>query len=303
MSGQLKERLSNKDLLYNAAAGAAAGAISATFVCPLDVIKTRLQVNGQLHISPAVKKGSVIVTSLREILKTEGIRGMYSGLSPTILALLPNWAVYFTVYELLKGQLRSHVDERNQLTTGANMIAAAGAGTATSIITNPLWVVKTRLQTQGIRSGVIPYKSIFSALRRILHEEGARGLYRYASLFLGLYGCVYTLSILIGFFFLSRTIFSYKVSYRYFSTTTDEIVTVLHTVVRARLQQQGQAPSSVERYTGVVDCVKKVFQCEGIAGFYRGCATNLLRTTPAAVITFTSFEMIQRFLHRVLPPN
>ncbi len=31
-------------------------------------------------------------------------------------------------------------------------------------------------------------------------------------------------------------------------------------------------------------------------GFYRGCATNLLRTTPAAALTFTSFELISRAL-------
>lgn len=31
-----------------------------------------------------------------------------------------------------------------------------------------------------------------------------------------------------------------------------------------------------------------------MGGFYRGCLTNLLRTTPAAAVTFTSFEVINR---------
>lgn len=61
--------------------------------------------------------------------------------------------------------------------------------------------------------------------------------------------------------------------------------------------------NSAKQYAGVVDCIRQVFHKEGVPGFYRGCATNLLRTTPAAVITFTSYEMIQRFLHRVLPPE
>lgn len=73
-------------------------------------------------------------------------------------------------------------------------------------------------------------------------------------------------------------------------------------VVRSRLQEQGQARNSGVRYDGVIDCVKKVLEKEGIRGFYRGCATNLLRTTPSAVITFTSYEMIHRLLKQIIPP-
>lgn len=42
-------------------------------------------------------------------------------------------------------------------------------------------------------------------------------------------------------------------------------------------------------------CVQ-ILQADGVRGLYRGCVTNLVRTTPAAAITFTSYEIISRNL-------
>lgn len=46
-----------------------------------------------------------------------------------------------------------------------------------------------------------------------------------------------------------------------------------------------------------------IFKEDGLRGFYRGCATNLLRTTPAAALTFTSFELIARALRKLACPQ
>ncbi|OEL31358.1 Nicotinamide adenine dinucleotide transporter 2, mitochondrial, partial [Dichanthelium oligosanthes] len=111
-------------------------------------------------------------------LKNEGLPGLYRGLSPTIVALFPTWAVTFSVYNHVKGLLHSegkrinaqtlyllltivvhYADGNNsELSVQANVLAASCAGVATATATNPLWVVKTRLQ-------------------RIAKEEGIRGLY------------------------------------------------------------------------------------------------------------------------------
>ncbi|XP_020872290.1 nicotinamide adenine dinucleotide transporter 1, chloroplastic-like isoform X2 [Arabidopsis lyrata subsp. lyrata] len=144
----------SKNVLCNAAAGAAAGnslicffrnfililfwfikvskfligVVAATFVCPLDVIKTRFQVHGLPKLGDANIKGSLIVGSLEQIFKREGMHGLYCGLSPTVMALLSNW-IYFTMYDQLKSFLCSN---DHKLSVGANVLAASGAGAASN---------------------------------------------------------------------------------------------------------------------------------------------------------------------------
>lgn len=73
--------------------------------------------------------------------------------------------------------------------------------------------------------------------------------------------------------------------------------------MRSKLQEQGQVRNKEKAYNGVVDCVKKMLKQESLTGFYRGCGTNLLRTTPSAIITFTSYEMIHRIFRRAILPE
>ncbi|KAE8693727.1 Nicotinamide adenine dinucleotide transporter 1 [Hibiscus syriacus] len=180
-------------------------------------------------------------------------------------------------------------DENQLLTVGANMLAAAGAGAATIISTNPFWVVKIRLQTQGMRAGVVPYKSTLSALSRIAHEEGIRGLYS---------GLIPALAA-IGHVAIFPPTFE-KIKF-YLADQEETILDKLSArdVAVATLQEEGH--HFKKRYSGVVVCIKKVFQQEGVPGFYRRCTINPIQTTPAAIITFTGFEMIHRFLINLSP--
>ncbi|CAA7044246.1 unnamed protein product [Microthlaspi erraticum] len=265
----------SQNVLCNAAAGAAAGVFAATFVCPLDVIKTRFQVHGLPKLGDANIKRSLIVGSLEQIFKKEGMRGLYRGL--------------FTMYDQLKSFLISN-DADHKLSVGANVMAASGAGAATTIATNPLWVVKTRLQTQGMRANIMPYKSTLSALRRKGYEEGIRGLYS---------GLVPALA---GISHVAIQFPTYEMIKIYLAKKGDKSIDNLSARDVAIASSIAKIFASTLTYPHEV--VRRGFKSKDttVRNVTRGgCATNLLRTTPAAAITFTSFEMVHRFLVTRLP--
>lgn len=70
-------------------------------------------------------------------------------------------------------------------------------------------------------------------------------------------------------------------------------VTYPHEVVRSRMHVSG-----VGAFSGLWATCRQVYAEDRLAAFYRGCMTNLLRTTPAAAVTFTSFELISSAMQR-----
>jgi solute carrier family 25 (mitochondrial folate transporter), member 32 len=249
---------------------------------------------------------------LSKILKDEGVRGLYRGLSPTLFALLPNWAVYFTAYERLKTAVASRVRPEWAASPGVHMAAAAGAGAATMLITNPLWVVKTRLQTQhlGIKMGLgrntALYRGTADALVRIAREEGLVGLY--SGLGPSLLGVMHVVIQFPLYEDLKARLAARRSTHNpghssdklsmielIVASAASKMVastaTYPHEVVRSRMHVAGTGA-----FNGFSRTCKEILRVDGPRGFYHGCVTNLLRTTPAAAVTFTSFELINRRL-------
>lgn len=286
--------------VINAVAGGIAGASTAVFVCPLDVLKTRMQVQSFSAGEPRYN----IRGGLSHIIREEGFGGLYRGLSPTLLALLPNWAVYFTVYERMKITISDKFSDGKQ-STGTYISSAICAGLATQIVTNPLWVTKTRLQTQHMqlhwrrRQGAL-YTGVFNTLSRMAREEGLLGLYSgLGPTMLG----VSHVAIQFPLYEYLKT----KAAQRSEGCRADALgpgalicvsavskmvastATYPHEVIRSYMHIEGSGA-----FSALGSVCRKIYRQDGISGFYRGCSANLLRTTPAAALTFTSFELIAR---------
>jgi solute carrier family 25 (mitochondrial phosphate transporter), member 23/24/25/41 len=62
------------------------------------------------------------------------------------------------------------------------------------------------------------------------------------------------------------------------------------------MQLSGMSGLEIPQYTGTVDCIKKVYQQEGIKGFYKGLVPCYLKVVPSMAIAFMTFERLKKVL-------
>ncbi|KAF2663809.1 mitochondrial folate transporter-like protein/carrier [Microthyrium microscopicum] len=171
----------------NSLCGAVAGMASGFVTCPLDVIKTRLQAQGSFRriMRPGGAPPSALyrgfLGTARTIWIQDGLRGMYRGLGPMLLGYLPTWAVYMSVYDEARTYWAKHVVPENKWT--GKVYASITAGACSTLVTNPIWVIKTRLMSQvGIKAPAEArppwqYRGTIDAARKMYHSEGLRVFY------------------------------------------------------------------------------------------------------------------------------
>lgn len=177
-------------------AGLAGGACSTVALYPLDLIKVRLQVNENSLSSnnpasaSAAKPRLSSMQMFRVIVRHEGIMGLYQGLIPAVVGSSVSWGGYFFVYEGLKREYRQVVLKSppaqtvRPLNSMENFSLACIAGAVMVGITNPVWLIKTRMQLQMKRASQElhmnnrPYNGMLDAGRTIVREEGFWALYK-----------------------------------------------------------------------------------------------------------------------------
>ena len=110
---------------------------------------------------------------IRDIYVHESPRALFKGLGPTLVGVIPARSINFFTYGNGK-QIIANTFNNGAENTLVHLTAAACAGIVTSTATNPIWVVKTRLQLiQG--SGA---RGSLACIQKILREEGVRGFYK-----------------------------------------------------------------------------------------------------------------------------
>ncbi|XP_068613441.1 mitochondrial basic amino acids transporter-like [Brachionichthys hirsutus] len=148
-------------------AGMAAGTIQCVVCCPMELVKTRMQLLGTEKSSRKLYKNSW--DCLAHIYKEEGLRGINRGMVTTLLREAPSFGMYFLAFDVLMRNLGCEPGDSYMV---PKLLFAGGmAGIASWLSTYPVDVIKSRMQADGV-GGVHQYSGIADCVRQSIRKEG-----------------------------------------------------------------------------------------------------------------------------------
>jgi solute carrier family 25 (mitochondrial citrate transporter), member 1 len=260
--------------------GSAGGLMEAIVCQPLDVVKTRLQ------LERAGGKYHGMRDCFRSIYQMEGWRALYRGLTPFSFHLVTKYALRFGTYSAI------HSRSPNALVAGA----VAGAVEAVVVVT-PCEVVKTRLQQ---RNSV--YRNTLECLRGVVLNEGPTALLRGVTPTIVRQASNQASNFFVVDWFNRRV--WHKRDARHmlplWQTAVSGIIagavgpTLNHPfdVVKSRMMAQ----NSVYVSNGVSGTLRRIVAEEGIGALYRGFCPRLARVAPGQMVTWMTVLRMQSLL-------
>lgn len=310
---------------------------AATLTSPFDVLRTRLQSDyyqQQLAASRASRGipppsslpfGRASLLHIREtfqilfaIPRVEGWRALFKGLGPNLIGVVPARSINFYCYGNGK-KLISRTFNDGAESTWVHLTAGAAAGIITGTATNPIWLVKTRLQLDKAEAEEAGkgrrYRGAWDCVVKTVRAEGIRGLYRgLTASYLGVTESTAQWVLYEkGKEYLARREQRLLASNRPRSVWDElvsntgnlvaaagakffaSILTYPHEVVRTRLRQAPMQDGRM-KYTGLVQCFVTIFREEGLPALYGGLIPHMMRVVPSAAIMFGTYEAVLRLL-------
>ena len=327
MSTRTNEKRDTNVIGKEAIAGFIAGSVTSIIAHPLDLIKLRLQLLSTSSTQTTLK--NVYREVFRDILRDEtkdrpavlSLAKFYRGLAINFLGNSIAWGGYFSIYRVAKDKIAQKfrpvaAKERTVSSTLSNsaiyLTAGTVAGILTSILTNPIWVIKTRIMGTNRGQRNKAYDSIVSTVRVIVKNEG------YSALFKGLtpsilgvsHGAIYFMiydsikqNYLIPRFYQKNK--KMDDQFRMTNTQTIMLTSICKMIATTSIYPLGLLKSNLqsdnavqlkERGRSMGSMVYHIYAKHGLRGLYSGLGANLLKTVPTTCITFLVYENLMYIL-------
>ena len=259
--------------------GGFAGIFSRTITAPLELYKIQRQ------------NAFMPNATLRDVIKKEGFRYLWKGHGTNCIRAFPQKAINYGIFSFARDNIFNKIPNDKI----KNFLSGSAGGTVAIISTYPLETIRTRLALQSSQSH---YTGIYDAFKKIPFVDLYKGL---------------KISI-IGFAPFSAInfmlYFSYKEQFEKHSTLNPDInklicgglagvtalsITYPTDLMRRRFQLQNFDPC-VPRYSGIRDCVSKIYYQEGLRGLYAGLKAAQIRQFPTVALQFWTMEKLNELL-------
>ncbi|XP_015606454.1 calcium-binding mitochondrial carrier protein Aralar1 isoform X2 [Cephus cinctus] len=277
---------------YRFALGSVGGAVGATAVYPIDLVKTRMQ-NQRTgsFIGELMYRNSF--DCCKKVIRHEGFFGLYRGLVPQLMGVAPEKAIKLTVNDFVRDKF---MDKKGNILLYGEIISGACAGGSQVIFTNPLEIVKIRLQVAGEIAGGSKVRAW-----SVVKELGIFGLYKgaracflrdvpFSAIYFPMYAHTKAKMADEGGY---NTPISLLLSGAIAGVPAAALVTPAD-VIKTRLQvvaREGQTT-----YNGLMDCARKIYKEEGARAFWKGATARVFRSSPQFGVTLFTYELLQRLL-------
>jgi len=267
---------------------------------PIDITKTRLQLQGQANFTGTKYNFRGMMSN---IIKMEGINGLYAGVTPAIARHIPYTGFRALGYEHIRGFFIGDIP-KHQAPLWAKMASAMTAGGTAQAIAVPMDLIKVRMQSDGrlVASGKLNaprYNGLADAFRKIFRAEGLTGFYR---------GCwpaiqraaLVNLGELTTYDTAKNAVverFGDNIGCHIFAAICSGFVaSVCSTpadVAKSRIMSQVPLPDGTLPYNGTIDCWRKIVMSEGPAALYKGFLPGWLRLGPWQLVFWVSYEQLR----------
>ncbi|XP_031841058.1 mitochondrial 2-oxodicarboxylate carrier isoform X1 [Nomia melanderi] len=275
-------------------AGASAGFVEACIMHPMDLIKTRFQLQVKI-----VQNDALYYTGIRDCIRkmyiNEGFAAFWKGILPPILMETPKRALKFFSFEQYK-KLFNDSSSKTMVFYYAGFLTGVTEG----ILVNPFETVKVQMQSDRKHVKLSP--STFAVTRRILAQQGfgLNGLNR------GLTATIMRNGVFNTFYFgIYNTLLPWtkiqqdyipELAFKFFigfmSGTLASCMNIPFDVAKSRIQ----GPQGEVQYRGTLHTIVIVYQREGFKALYKGLVPKILRLGPGGAIMLIVYEHMKSYL-------
>ncbi|CAN4114846.1 unnamed protein product [Withania somnifera] len=311
--------------------GGIASIIAGCSTHPLDLIKVRMQLQGEtpapatvpnlrsaLAFHPSAAASSIHIPAAEvvrpssvgpvavgvKIIRQEGVAALFSGVSATVLRQTLYSTTRMGLYDMLKQKWTD--PNTNNMPLSKKIVAGLIAGGIGAAVGNPADVAMVRMQADG-RLPLAErrnYKSVIDALTQMSKSEGVTSLWRGSSLTVNR-AMLVTASQLASYDQFKEMILEKgllkdglgtHVTASFAAGFVASVVSNPVDVIKTRVMNMKMGPGMVPPYNGALDCAMKTIKAEGPMALYKGFIPTISRQGPFTIVLFVTLEQVRKML-------